>query len=100
MYDMSFLDSCGADFWCMFVGLNNTLGGALSIALLSFVFFIVLIIRSVVEPDSIIDNLMVSSFASLVIGFLLFLGKALFWEILVIILLIIGVLILIKQIMK
>lgn len=100
MYDVDFLDSCAGEFWCMYVGANTMVDGLLSVGLLVFMFFAVFFISNMRNPEQFLDNGIVSLFAVLVIGFILFLGSALMWQILLVVLLLLGMALIIKQISK
>lgn len=100
VYDSTALEACEGALWCMFLAVNDMLNGWLSIGILVVFFFISFTILQVQDSEDFLGNTIASLFAVFVLGFLLFLGEALYWQVLVFILLLLAVFAVIKQITK
>lgn len=100
MYDLEFLDTCAGNLWCMFLGVNTMLHGWPASGLVFLSFIIPFTILQFRDSEAFLNNSIASLFTCFVVGFLLFLGGALFWKILLFVLLLLGIFVIIRQITR
>lgn len=74
-YDLTFMDTCGGDIWCQFIGLNSAMDGLVGFGVLLLVWGVAFVITSQIRQDF-KDSFTVANFSILVISFLFFAGGA------------------------